>query len=178
METWKESDIVYAGTVVRLRVGAVELDNGTRAHREVVEHPGGVCVIPYDGKSVYLVRQYRIAVGEYVLEGPAGKLEEGDVLEERARLELREETGYTAGQMHYVGFIYGTVGFCSEKIHLYLALDLQPGSQQLEEEERIKVLEIPLEEIRQGLAEHRYVDGKTVVGLQALLHHLELNSDR
>ena len=177
METWDDNDVVYDGTVVRLRVGNVKLDDGALAHREVVEHPGGVCVIPCDGKSVFLVRQYRIAVDEYVVEGPAGKLEPGDVLEERARLELREETGYTADQLHYVGFIYGTVGFCSEKIHLYLALDLQPGPQQLEEEERIEVLEVPLEEIRKGLAEHRYIDGKTVVGLHALLHHLETNSE-
>lgn len=177
METWADSEIVYDGKVVRLRVGDVTLDNGQRARREVVEHDGGVCVIPFTGHSVILVRQYRIAAGEYVLEGPAGRIEGDEGTERRGAIELEEETGYTTGRMAYVGFIYGTVGYCSEKIHLYLAFDLEKTQQRLEPDERIEVVELPLEDVRRGLREHAFVDGKTAVGLQALLYHLDRKAD-
>jgi ADP-ribose pyrophosphatase len=174
METWSKSDILYDGAIVRLRVGEVTLDNGRAAKREVIEHPGGVCVVPYTGDSVVLVRQFRIAVNEYVLELPAGKLEQDDTDSEyRGRCELEEEAGYTAGRMVYVGYIYSAIGFCSEKVHIYLALDLTKTQQKLEEEERIEIVEVPLEEVRQGLKKHQFLDSKTAVGLQALLYHLD-----
>ncbi len=173
MEIWKNSRIIYDGTVVRLRVGEVELDNGAPAHREVIEHPGGVCVVPFNGKSVILVRQFRIAVGDYVLEAPAGKLEGNEEPAYRGACELEEETGYRAGKLIPAGGVYASVGFCSERIHLFLAFDLEPCGQRLEEEERIELVELPLDEVRRRLAEHRFDDGKTVVGLHALLGHLE-----
>ena len=176
MERWENSEILFDGRVVRLRVGEVRLDNGDRAVREVIEHPGGVGVVPYTGSSVILVRQYRIAVGEYVLEVPAGKLEAGDTGPEyRGRQELEEEAGYVAGRMHYVGFIYSAIGFCSEKVHLYLALDLRKTAQRLERDERIEIVEMPLDKVREGLRKHVFQDAKTAVGLQALLNYLDTN---
>ncbi|MBI3118946.1 MAG: NUDIX hydrolase [Candidatus Hydrogenedentes bacterium] len=173
MEVWDDSRIVYDGTVVRLRVGNVRLDNGALAHREVVEHPGGVCVVPFTGHSVLLVRQYRVAVSEYVLEVPAGKLEGHEDPLYRGACELEEETGYRAGRMEYIGCYYMAIGFCSERVHIYLAFELTHHGQQLEEEERIELVEVSLEEVRRSLKEHRFTDGKTVIGLQALLDHLD-----
>ena len=174
MEIWKESKILYDGDVVRLRTGSVTLDDGRTANREVVEHPGGVCVVPFTGDSVVLVRQFRIAVGDYVDELPAGKLEAHDTdPEARGRAELEEEAGYTAGTMVYVGHIFSSIGFCSEKIHIYLALDLTKTRQRLEPDERIELVEVPLAQVRHGLRAHAFQDAKTAVGLQALLYHLE-----
>jgi len=172
METWVKSEIMYEGRIVRLRVGEVSLDNGARAYREVVEHPGGVCVVPFTGHSVILVRQFRIALGKYILEAPAGKIEPGDIAVERAERELEEETGYRAGRMLPIGEVYSTVGFCSEKIHLFLAIDLEKTEQRLEEEERIELVEVPMAEVRKRLREHRFEDGKTVIGLYALLDYV------
>jgi ADP-ribose pyrophosphatase len=174
MEIWAENKIIYDGRVVRLRVGEVTLDNGNRAVREVIEHPGGVCILPYTGHSVILVRQFRIALGKYLLEAPAGKIEsrEEDPLF-RAASELEEETGHRAGRILPVGAVYSSVGFCSEKIHLYLALDLIKTQQRLDEEERIELVEMPLEEVRRGLAEDAFEDGKTVIVMHALLRHLD-----
>lgn len=173
METWSDSRIVYDGRVVRLRVGDVTLDNGDLAFREVVEHPGGVCILPFTGHSVILVRQYRIAVGEYVLEAPAGKLEGEEDPEERARLELEEETGCRAGRVVPLGFAYASIGYCNERIHLYLAFDLDRTERRPDPEERIEVVEVPLEQVREMLAAHAVQDGKTIILLYALLQHLE-----
>jgi ADP-ribose pyrophosphatase len=172
MEQWHSSKMLYAGRVVRLRVGEARLEDGRLALREVVEHPGGVCILPFDGERVTLVRQFRIAVGEHVLEAPAGKLEPGDSPEVRGRLELEEEAGLRAGRVVPAGVVFASVGFCSERIWLYLAFDLTPVPPRPEEEERIERVTLTLEEVRAGLQAHRFNDAKTVCLLHALLAHL------
>lgn len=172
METWINSDVLYEGRIVRLRVGEVALDDGQRAQREVVEHPGGVCVIPYTGHSVLFVRQFRIALGRYLLEAPAGKREGTEDPAHRAACELEEETGHQAGQIIPAGAYFPTVGFCSETIHMFLALDLVKTTPRPDAEERIELVELPLEEVRDMLRANQIEDGKTVIGLYALLNHL------
>lgn len=173
METWIDSAMVYEGRIVSLRTGEVELADGHRAFREVVEHPGGVAVVPFDGRNVILVRQYRIAIGREILEAPAGKLEPGDSPETRGRAELLEEAGYRAGEMVAAGAVYASCGYTSELIHLYLALDLTPAQVCPEHDERIEVVTLPLEDVRAGLARGAFTDAKTVIGLRALLDHLD-----
>ena len=173
METWIDSKTVFEGRIVNLRVGDVRLADGTVAYREVVEHPGGVTLVPYHGGNVVFVRQYRIAIGTEILELPAGKLEGGEDPVERARAELREETGYTAGRIVPVGSIYSSVGYTSEEIHLFLALDLTKGGQALEEDERIEVVEIPLEEICRQIESGEYQDAKSIAGIWRLKAWLE-----
>lgn len=176
MEVWTDNKIIYDGKVVRLRVGEVVLDNGRRALREVVEHPGGVCIIPFTGDAVILVRQFRIAVGDYVVEAPAGKMEVEEIPSHRAACELEEETGFRAGSLIPVGGVYSSVGYCSEKIHLFLALDLEKTQQQLDDDERIDLVEMPLAQVRDHLRAHRFEDAKTVLGLYALLEYLNDHS--
>ncbi len=175
MERWTESQILFEGKVVRLRVGRVELDDGTPAYREVVEHPGGVCILPYTGHSVILVRQFRIALNQYILEAPAGKLEGDEAPLHRGLCELEEEVGFCAGRVVDAGGIFATVGFCSEKIHLFLALDLIKTEQRLESEERIELVEMSLDEARRALTDHSIEDAKTVVLLHRLFDYLEKN---
>lgn len=174
MEQWTQSEIQFEGRIVTLRTGAVQLADGTPAYREVVEHPGGVAVVPYTGSGVLLVKQFRIAVGEEVLELPAGKLEPGDHSPAaRGAEELEEETGYRAGRLVPAGHYYGCIGFCTERVYLYLGFDLQHVGQRLEAGERIDVVELPMAEVRTGLRQGRFVDAKTMIGLQALLYHLD-----
>lgn len=176
MEVWADNKIIYDGKVVRLRVGDVVLDNGRRALREVVEHPGGVCIIPFTGDSVIFVRQFRIAVGDYVIEAPAGKMEGDENPLHRAACELEEETGYRAGVLIPVGGVYSSVGYCSEKIHLFLAHDLEKTQQKLDDDERIDLVEMSLSEVREKLRAGSFNDAKTVVGLYALLEYLDTRS--
>ncbi len=173
MEIWEESDIVFDGKVVRLRVGKVRLDDGSPAYREVIEHPGGACVLPCTGDAFVLIQQYRIALAEYLIEAPAGKLERGETPEQCALKELREETGYEAGRLIALGRVYSSVGFCNEVIHLFLALDLKEVGRCLEPEERMESLVVPLDSARRGLREAAYSDGKTAVLLQRALHWLD-----
>lgn len=175
MEVWAENRVLYDGRVVRLRVGDVTLDDGSRSSREVVEHPGGVCILPYTGHSVLLVKQFRIAIGDYVLEAPAGKIEGVEDPEHRAHRELEEETGYRARRVIPVGFIFASVGYCSERIHLYLAFDLEQTECNPDPDERIEVVEAGLDEIRSLLDRHELPDGKTVVLVHKLFDYLERN---
>lgn len=173
MEQWIESRRLYEGKVVSLRVGDVRMDDGTVAFREVVEHPGGVAVVPVLDDSVILIRQYRIAIERDILELPAGKLEGPEDPEQRGRAELEEETGYRARRMVPAGEIYASVGYTSELIHLYFAFDLHETEQNLEQDESIEVVEIPLGEIEGMIARNELKDAKTIVGLQALLAYLK-----
>jgi ADP-ribose pyrophosphatase len=172
MECWTTPETTFQGRIFRVVAGGVALNDGTPAYREVVEHPGGVCVLPYNNGEVTLVRQFRIAVGEYVLEAPAGKLEPGDTPQNRARRELEEETGLYGADWVDLGIIFGTVGFCSERIHLFLALNAQQGHARPESEERIEVVRIPLDEAL-GLARDGSLrDSKTLVLLMKLNDHV------
>lgn len=174
MEEWVDSEQVYAGKIVGLRVGEVRLDGGIKAFREVVEHPGGVGIVPVLGDSVVLVRQYRIAVGRDVLEIPAGKREcAGEPVEHRARCELEEETGYRAGRLEPAGSIFASVGYCSEEIFIFLAFDLEKVGQNLEYDEQIELVKVPLADIPRRLAAGEIKDSKTVVGLHALMKRME-----
>ncbi|HOF39428.1 MAG TPA: NUDIX hydrolase [Candidatus Hydrogenedentes bacterium] len=173
MEEWINSQRVFEGRIFDVRAGEARLADGVTASREVVEHPGGVGIVPVLDGRIVLIRQYRIAVGETVLEIPAGKLEPGDEPVERAQLELREETGYRAGRLVPVGMIFASAGYTSERIHLFLAFDLVHAGQALEFDERITPAEFALEDLRRMLREHAITDAKTVVALERLFDYLE-----
>jgi ADP-ribose pyrophosphatase len=168
-ETWIESKTIYAGRIVTLKTGRVRLDDGMIAEREVVEHAGGVGVLPVFANHVLLVKQYRIAVDEYVLEMPAGRLEAGDSPETRAYTELIEETGYRAGRLERVASCYCSPGFTNELDHLFLAYDLEHVGAQPESEERIELVEMRVEEAETALAECAIRDAKTVIALREWL---------
>jgi len=172
MESWISRETVYQGKLVRLDRGTVRMDDGQEAQREVMLHPGGVGVVPVSGDSVILVRQYRIAIGRDLLEIPAGKLEAGDTPEIRARLELEEEAGFSPGRLVSIGSMFPSPGFLSEALHLFLAFELREVPARPEWDERIEIVRMPIAEVRDRLYAHEFEDGKTRVGLHALMEHL------
>lgn len=172
LETWIQSKLIYEGRVVSLRTGDVRMDDGTVAFREVVEHPGGVAVVPVIGNSVVLIRQFRIAIGRDVIELPAGKLEGVENPEERGRRELEEETGYRAGRMVNAGSVFASVGYTTEEIRLFFAFDLEKVGQNLEADECVEVVTIPLTEAECMIASNELKDAKTIVGILSLLRYL------
>jgi ADP-ribose pyrophosphatase len=178
MERWEESACIYRGKIIAVRVGKARLEDGTSVIREVVEHSGGVGVVPLVDGKVVLTRQYRISTGKHILELPAGRLEGDEDPEYRARIELAEEAGYRAGRLVHVASCYCSPGFTNEMDHIYLAFDLERTEQRLEFDERIEIVELPLAESERMLDEGAFEDAKTIIGLRELFRYLDKHNLR
>ncbi len=169
-----EKKTAFDGRVLKLSVDRVEMPNGRVAELEVLRHPGATAMVPLsDAGAVLLVRQYRYATGDWLLEVPAGKLDAGEEPEECARRELAEETGYRPEELISLGWIWTTPGFTDEKIHLYLARDLRPAQQSLETDEVLTVEEVAFPEAVAMARDGRICDGKSVCALLRAAAHLD-----
>lgn len=157
----------YRGRIINLRVDEAELPNGNTAAREVVEHPGGVCVAALtDQKELLFVRQFRYPYGEVVLELPAGKRDKnGEEPLTCGKRELLEETGAVAAEYTFLGTLYPTPGYCDEVIYLYLAKRLTFGAAQPDEDEFLQVERIPLATAVQMVLNNEIPDAKTQVAI-------------
>ena len=157
---------IFSGHVVRLTLDKVELENGRSAMREVVHHRGGACIAALTEKDeLYLVRQYRYALGQELWELPAGKLEEGEDPFEAAKRKLEEECGLKADQYIDLHPFYPTVGYCSEVIYTWLARGLHPVPMHLDEDEFLTPTKMPLEEVCRMVLDGEIRDGKTVAAV-------------
>lgn len=155
---------IYQGKIVNLRCDDAELPDGKPCKREIVEHPGGACVLCVEDGNVVLVRQFRYAYGEELLEIPAGKLERGEDPMLAAKRELEEETGLVADLVPLT-VLYPTPGYSNEKIYLYAAKNVRTGTKHPDEDEFLDVVKLPVETVL-GLIESGAIrDGKTIVAL-------------
>ena len=160
---------VYRGKIVNLRCDEAALPDGRPCKREMVEHPGGASVLcVYEGK-VALVRQFRYAYQEELLEIPAGKLEKGEDPMLAAKRELEEETGLIAGELKPLFTLYPTPGYTNEKIYIYEALGVTSGKQHLDEGEFLNVVFLPVEEVARMIERGEIRDAKTIVAVQCYL---------
>jgi len=166
------SDTVYAGRVVNLSVDRVRLPNGHETELEIIRHPGAAVALPMETHEqgidqVLLVRQYRYAADDWLLEVPGGKLDDGESPEDCVRRELEEEIGYRAGALTPLGWIWTTPGFTDERIWLFLARDLAEaeGGTRHEADEILQVERLPFAEAVSLAARGRITDSKTVVTL-------------
>ena len=154
-----ESRVVYDGKLVD-----VTLERWGDHDREIVEHPGAVAIVAVDARdNVLLVRQLREPTRKELLELPAGTLDEGEEPLATARRELAEETGFHGGEWRHVASFWTTPGFCRELMHVFVAAGVEEGEQQLEDDESIELVRIPVAEIASRLGELE--DAKTLAGL-------------
>ena len=161
-----KSDVIYEGLIMRVRDDTVELQNGKTAHREVVDHTGGVGIIALtDEGTVPMVRQFRYPFMAETLEIPAGTLEPGEDPLECAVRELSEETGYSAGKLIPLGSLLPSPGYCAETLYIYLALNLTPGRAHLDENEFLNVEYYPLEKLHDMTMSGELLDAKTVLAI-------------
>ncbi|MBR4080303.1 MAG: NUDIX hydrolase [Clostridia bacterium] len=167
METVVSREVVFPGHIIRLEHWQVTLPNGETALREVACHPGAAAVVALDDEdNLILVRQARVAVDRITLEIPAGKL---DSAEEDpflcAKRELSEETGLNAASWQKLTVLETTVGFCNERIHMYLATGLTQGESHPDEDEFVDVTRMPMQEAVRRVMQGEFRDGKTALGI-------------
>jgi ADP-ribose pyrophosphatase len=163
------SSKVYEGRILGLRVDEVEMPSGRKTKREVVEHGPAVCVLALTEGGVLLVRQFRYAAEEEMLEICAGLAEEGEDLKEAAAREMQEELGYFPGDLRELGRFYVSPGYCTEELTLFLAADLRASSLPQDDDEDVRTVEISYEEIPALLADGRVRDAKTFAALSWLM---------
>ena len=158
----------FNGKVVHLRVYSIELPSGHHAKREVIEHGGAIAIIPVlpDGR-IALIRQWRTAAQEWLLEIPAGGIEKGENPGECARRESIEEIGYSIGKLSPLFQCFLAPGYSSEVIHIFLAEDLTEVGAQPEEDENLEFVPVSLDEALELLDAGKIRDAKTIAGLLA-----------
>ncbi len=165
-----KKEYIYKGKIINMRCDTALLPDGSEALREIVEHPGGVCVAALDDEqNVLLVRQFRYPYFEEILEIPAGKRNfAGEDPLECGRRELLEETGATAQKFTFLGQLYPTPGYCEEIIWLYAATELTFGEMCPDEDEFLEVVRMPLKEALDRIMSGEIKDAKTQTALLKL----------
>ncbi len=159
-----------------LRVDKLRYTSGREVVHDVVEHGGGVALLPIDAEGrVLFVSQYRHAIGRELLELPAGTIDEGEDPEACAQRELQEETGFRAGSIERLGGFYSAPGYCTEYLPAYLCTDLV-ASKLEGDEESIDVVPIPLEEALRMAGAGEIEDAKTLAVLLLYLRRRELTA--
>jgi 8-oxo-dGTP pyrophosphatase MutT (NUDIX family) len=171
--TLHDSSVQFRGRVITVTVDDVTLPNGHRTKLEIVHHPGGAAVVAIDkDRKVCLLRQHRHAVGGYLWELPAGKLEPGEPPLHTARRELVEEAGSQATQWDSLGTCTPSPGVMREVVHLFLATGLSPATSAPESAEVFEVHWVPIEEAHRWVLDGTINDAKTAVGIIRALHRV------
>jgi len=160
------SERVYAGRLLKIDRDRVELPNGRTTDLELVRHPGAAAVVPFvTADEILMVRQFRYATSGFILEVPAGTLNQGESPDGCAHREVEEEAGQRAGPRENLGAIYTTPGFTDEVIHLYAARDLTPTGQRLDHDEVLTVERLALARAIEMIREGGIVDAKSICAL-------------
>ena len=162
-------ELVAKGAIIDYYQDTMQIPNGNIAKWDLIDHKGAAAVVPVtaDGK-ILMVRQYRNALDRYTLEIPAGALDEvGEPGIECASRELEEETGYRSENLEWLITLRTTVAFCNERIEVYVAHDLIPSKQHLDEDEFIELGAYTIEELKEKIFSGEIEDAKTVSSLMA-----------
>ena len=160
-----QRNVLFEGKIIKLRCDDALLPDGKACKREVVEHPGGAAILCVHEGKVVLVRQFRYAYGEEILEIPAGKLDGGEDPAQAAMRELGEETGLTAKSLTHLLTLYPSPGYTNEKIYIYEAAEVSAGSQHLDGDEFLRVEYVALEDAYDMIARGEIKDAKTIAAL-------------
>ena len=161
-----QTKTIHKGTFLTLNSDKVLLPNGNTSTREWIKHPGAVCCVPIlPNWRIVLIRQYRHAVKEEMIEIPAGKLEQNETPEKCALRELEEEIGYRANKLTLLANIHPAVGFTDEKMWLYLAEGLVKTKQSLDADEFLSLFPTKLEEAVEMVWKGEITDVKTIIGI-------------
>jgi ADP-ribose pyrophosphatase len=154
---------IFRGRRLWIEQRKISLPNGIDREKVIVHPSNAVAILPIEGERCKLIRQYRYAIDDYILEAPAGALEQGEDPVEAAGRELIEETGFAAQTIEPRGFIITTPGYTDEKIYLYEAHGLTPSQEfDKDDDEVIEVVDIPVSDLNRMIREGTLVDAKTI----------------
>lgn len=176
MELWEDKKTIFKGNVFSLISGTAITSNNLIVQRDIIEHAGGVAIVPFQENYIYLISQFRISIGTKLLELPAGRLEnlnESPIA--RASLELQEEIGFKTSNLIKIVEYYSSVGFTNEKMHIFLAKDLEPTGRNTEVDEDVEIVKINIKDIRSMITSGKIIDSKTLIGLLMFLQSLDNN---
>lgn len=161
----KENRLIYNGKVFKVLVAEIQ-ESGISYKREIVEHNGSSVIVPvFSDQTVALVRQYRHPAGKYLIEIPAGSIENGETPEECAHRELEEEIGVKAGRLEKITEFFVSPGFLSEKMYLFLATELDPIKRRPEEDELIEIKRYNFTDLFKMIEAGEIEDAKTMIGI-------------
>jgi ADP-ribose pyrophosphatase len=160
-----KSKRLWQGSSWDLRVVEVALPDGSTIEKGVIDHPGSVVLVPKQGNQVLMIRQYRLALDEVIMELPAGTRGRGEDWLDCAQRELREETGYQAGTLTHLGNCWPAPGITNEVMAIYLATDLSPAPLAADPDEEISVQPVSLNDLFTMAKDGRLLDAKSVVGI-------------
>lgn len=161
-----QKELIYKGNYLEYHRDQVMLPNGKISSREYLHHPGAIAVVPLlDSGQIVMVRQFRYATGQVILEIPAGKLEPGEDPLDAARRELIEEISYEPGSIIHLSSVWTTPGFTDEVIHLYLARELKACPGHLDPDEFLEIVTVSKPEVLELLEGPGVIDGKTLLAL-------------
>lgn len=165
-EKQTDSELVFKGSVLEVYNDTALLENGKTAKRDVIRHPGGVCVVALtEEKEIFMVKQFRYPMQRVMTEIPAGKLEWGENHFECGKRELREEAGMNADEFIYLGCLAPTPAYDTEIIHIYLARGLHAAEQELDDDEFLDVEKISLEKAVEMVMNNEITDAKTQLAI-------------
>jgi 8-oxo-dGTP pyrophosphatase MutT (NUDIX family) len=157
---------IFKGRVIQLGLETIQFEDKPPFELEIVRHPGGAAVVAIDDQNkVCLIRQYRHAVGGWIWEIPAGKLEPNEPPHITAERELEEEVGLKAQTWYDLGSMYSSPGFCSEEVYLYLAKNLTQVATNQETHEYIEIHWMNFEQALQLIQDNTIRDAKSVIAL-------------
>lgn len=159
---------IYEGQLFNLRKDTVRLPNGRLADRDVIGHSGAVAIIPVIDDKIVLIRQFRQAAGKILCELPAGTLKKGEAPDKCAARELREETGYLAGNLKKLFHCYLAPGYSTEIIYVYLATNLEHVEREADSDEFIEVLTVTKGKALRMVLSNEIEDAKTICGILTL----------
>ena len=167
------TESIFTGKILSLRVDTIELGEGKTATREIIQHGGAVCMVALNDRGkILFVNQFRKPIEKDLLEIPAGRLEEGENPVVAAMRELREETGYRAEELKFIGKFYTTPGFTDEIMFVYLAQKLTLDPLEPDDDEFLELIEIDKDTVEAMIVSGEIEDGKTIAALNLAMHHI------
>ena len=159
-------EVIHRGRKIQVVLDTSAGPDGQVIRRDMIMHPGAVVILPVvDDAHICLLRNFRFVVSDTLWEVPAGTVEPGEPLEDCARRELLEETGYTAKKWRSLGYIYASPGVLDEKLHLFVAEELTPGPAKPEPDEQLEPVTVPLADAIRMCLDGTIRDAKTVTSL-------------